>query len=340
MPMIEKLFDQYDSRLRARIRQVGVESPMVQEELAQDVWAALAAKKKIPPDPDRWIFTVGKRKAVRHLRREARMRIWERGASELGQAGGQRPFEWDQAFAAVLARLSHRDGQILVASATCRTDTELRRRLGYPSTKIAQTARARVRARVVRLLRADVDVSYMFEAFAASPSDIDDARSATLPEATADSEDVVEETPPASVESRVKAFNRVALVEELASGAPTDQPLFSSFAEGFAAVLDDGGRGSPSQWATALRWDEDDVAQLRSGECTVLELDPDTALMMGDLLMFSVEDLIGMGLADVGLRPIMREGRPILKEVVLPEEEARIRIQALRDEAAVWSTAG
>src|SRR5690606_38323175 len=123
----------YDARLRATIARLGVASPMDQEDIAQGVWAKLAARPSPPNSPVDWIFAVARNDVFRHSRREGRRRAWTAAAAERRTAVSPRPFDIDQAVNAVRPRLSEREDEIMVAAMTSRTDDDLAASLGYPT---------------------------------------------------------------------------------------------------------------------------------------------------------------------------------------------------------------
>jgi DNA-directed RNA polymerase specialized sigma24 family protein len=329
---IKKLYDEYDARLRAGLRRMGIADPLDQEDLAQNVWTKLAARSSLPQKPAGWIFKVAQREAIRFRRREARRKAWQEQAVARGTAGGGRPFNIEQALLAVRERLSDRDEDILVATVNCRTDEELRDCLGYPSVKNAQSVRSRVHKRVKTIVRSEVDVSFMFDGLAVGATQEPTAVSDT-PESiwTNPEQDILR----ASAEGRGRILAAATHVRDVAAQSrdlKLDRPPFGSFAHLFADVL----RNSASaDWSEALNLHQDDVALLGFGDLTVLEINPDEAVTLAQMLGLTTEDLAALALADLGARPIVTASAAHLKEAIFPREEIDIRLEGLREAAAV-----
>lgn len=327
---ITELFERYDARLRGTIERLGVESPMDQEDIAQGVWAKLAARTSPPDSPVDWIFAVARNDVFRHGRREGRRRAWSAAAAERRTAVSPRPFDIDQAVNAVRPRLSERDDEIMVAAMTSRTDRDLATTLGYPTVKSAQTMRARLRARIRDIVREEVDVSFMYDLLEGHGLSAE-VSEPVIP-LTAEVYTIVEDQAgDPSPSYALSALERARAIEALARDAEgNSQPSdwFGSYAEHFARASD--GVERRALWARALGLPHDVIDQVASGRHAVLELDPDIAAVMGMLLGIPPESAAGLALADVGLRPVFREGKPELKEEILPAEEATIRIRAMQ----------
>lgn len=335
--MIEDLFRTYDGKLRAVIGRMGIDDPMLQEDLAQDTWLQLVGRRnngKMPDYPPAWLFKVARRRVSERLEREARVREWERHATEGRMATGRGSFRIDEAIATAGSRLSNREQQILMAAQKCKTPVQLAKSLGYPTPKVAQSAVSRVRQRLQRILRDEVDVSFMFRPHpdrdmpASSPQD--EATVAVL------DWDPIPPAPPRSGESQHLMLERLRLVDRLGSqakGRAETAPLLGSFAVFFDRLLGKGEETSEDEWAQALGLDPQDIVQLRSGQRTVLELDPQTVVMLSDLLCLDVRDVALMGVGDVGLRPVEERGGLSMKENLLPKEEADLRVEAILAEA-------
>jgi DNA-directed RNA polymerase specialized sigma24 family protein len=329
---ITELFERYDARLRATIARLGVTSPMDQEDIAQGVWAKLAARTSSPDSPADWIFAVARNDVFRHGRREGRRRAWSAAAAERRTAVSPRPFDIDQAVHAVRPQLSEREDEIMVAAMTSRTDRDLATTLGYPTVKVAQTVRARLRTRIRDILQKEVDVSFMYDLLGGHglSATVTEPVSPPAPEAAALDPEPAEDP---SANYAHSTLERVRAVETLATHAgeetePSD--WFGSYSEHFARKVDE--EDGRALWATALGLPADEIHRLAAGRRTLLELDPDIAALAGMLLGIPVEDAVGLALADAGLRPVMRERGATLKEEILPAEEAAIRIRALRAE--------
>lgn len=328
---VTELFERYDSRLRATIARLGVASPMDQEDIAQGVWAKLAARPSPPDSPVDWIFAVARNDVFRHGRREGRRRAWTAAAAERRTAVSPRPFDIDQAVHAVRPRLSEREDEIMVAAMTSRTDDDLAASLGYPTVKVAQTVRARLRARIRDIVREEVDVSFMYDLLEGQGLSVP-VTEAVIPstaEVSAMVDDHAED--PSSTYANT-ALERVRVVAALArDAADGDRPSewFGSYADHFVRAVDEDQR---VLWARALGMPQDEIDRIASGRRAVLELDPDTAAVVGMLLGIPPESAAGLALADVGLRPVLRDGGAELTEELLPSEEATIRIRAIERE--------
>jgi DNA-directed RNA polymerase specialized sigma24 family protein len=327
---ITELFKEYDPRLRASIARLGVASPMDQEDIAQGVWAKLSARPSPPTSPDDWIFAVARNDVFRHGKREGRRRAWTAAATELRTAVSPRPFDIDQAIEAVRPRLSEREDEIMVAAMTSRTDKELAATLGYPTVKVAQTVRARLRTRIRDIVRDEVDVTFMYELLEHSAT-APVGESVILPSAATAA--MVEDpaADPSATYERI-TLERVRAVEALLlSGDDSNRAeLFGSYAECFARALE--GEGKRALWGRALGMPNDEVDRIASGRRLVLELDPDVAAVTGMLLGITLSNAEGLALADIGLRPVIGVGKADLKEEILPAEEATLRIRAIQSE--------
>jgi DNA-directed RNA polymerase specialized sigma24 family protein len=325
---IAELFEKYDGRLRANVARLGVASPMDQEDIAQGVWAKLAARKSPPKSPGDWIFSVARNDVIRHGRREGRRRAWTAAAAQRRTAVSARPFGIDHAIDTVRPRLSDREEEIMVAAMTTRTDRDLAKALGYPTVKIAQSARSRLRTRITDILREEVDVSFMYELLEgyAPTAPASEPVTRPLPEIPAEAPQTSEPSP----RYARTTLKRARVIDALGAQArevtdPSD--WFGSFAEHFARCVTT--QDERALWARALDLPDDEIDRIASGRRTMLELDPDLAALAGLLLGIRAEDAAGMALADVGLRPVMGAGEAALKEELLPAEEATVRIRAL-----------
>lgn len=330
---INRLYDEYDARLRAGLRRLGIADPLDQEDLAQNVWTKLAARSSLPQKPAGWIFKVAQREAMRFRRREARRRVWQEQAVARGTAGGGHPFNIEQALDAVRERLSDRDEDILVATVNCRTDEELRDCLGYPSVKNAQSVRSRLQKRVKDIVRSEVDVSFMFELLAGGAVQVQPNAVPESPESIWVSPE--QDTLRASEKDRTRILAAATHVRDVAARTrdlKLDKPPFGSFAHLFADVLSD---SAAADWSGALNLHQDDITLMGSGELTVLEINPDEAVTLAQMLGLTTEHLAGLALADLGARPILTDSGPHLKEAILPQEEIDLRLEALREAAAV-----
>lgn len=337
---IEDLFRDFDGKLRALIRGMGIDDTMAQEDIAQDTWAKLVARRnagRMPRHPRAWIKTVARRRVLEIIEREDRMREREKTATDRNRAAGDHPFRIDDAIAVVETRLSNREQQILAASQRCQTTHQLAQILGYPTPKIASTMRARVRKRLERILGEDVDVSFFFmpildETVASSVAKTPGTR---RDEAEVDW-DSISEVEPRSSKSEEEVLERLSQIAVVASDAKAQVgslPLLGSFASLFDRLLSEGVFGSNDLWALALGLTPEDIADLRAGERTVLELDPDTVVMMSDMLGLEARDVALMGLGDVGLRPVQDDAGLAMRESLIPREEADFRVESILAEA-------
>jgi hypothetical protein len=66
-----------------------------------------------------------------------------------------------------------------------------------------------------------------------------------------------------------------------------------------------------------------------------LEINPDEAVTLAQMLGLTTEDLAALALADLGARPIVTASAAHLKEAIFPREEIDIRLEGLREAAAV-----
>jgi hypothetical protein len=270
---------------------------------------------------------VARNDVIRHGKGEGRRRAWSAAAAQRRTAVSPRPFDVDRAIETVRPRLSAREDQIMVAAMTSRTDRELAKKLGYPTVKIAQSARARLRTRIGDILREDVDVSFMYDILEGHAP----AAAASEPETRPPPEAAVEawlEGEPSPHYAR-NTMDRARAIEALTAHArePEHSAWFGSFAEYFAGAV--ASQDRRELWALALNLPHDEIERIASGRRTVLELDPDVAVLAGMLLDIPAEDMEGMALADVGLRPVLGAAEAALKQELVPPEEAALRIRAL-----------
>lgn len=329
---VTELFERYDARLRATIARLGVTSPMDQEDIAQGVWAKLAARTSPPNSPVDWVFVVARNAVFRHGHRERRRRVWSAAAADKRTAVSSRPFDIDQAVDAVRPWLSDREDEIMAAAMTSRTDRDLATTLGYPTVKSAQTVRARLQTRIRDLVRDEVDVSFMYGLLEGHglTAAVRDPAPASSPEVNALVEDPAGDPSP---HYGPAALERVRAVQVLARSGNEDGRVsdwFGSYAEHLARAFD--GKDKRGLWARALGLPPEEIERIASGRRLVLELDADIAALVGILLGIPPETAAGLALADVGLRPVLREGGADLKEEILPAEEASIRIRAMQTE--------
>jgi DNA-directed RNA polymerase specialized sigma24 family protein len=322
---------------------MGIDDPMLQEDIAQDTWAKLVAKSKagkMPNHPLAWLMTVARRRALEIIEREERMREWEQKATDRNQATGDHPFRLDDAIAAVKGRLSNREQQILLASQRCRTDAQLAAALGCPTSGAADEARRRVKKRVIRILGEEVDVSFLFRV----TPDVE-APGLVPPVRQVPAEidwDSALDAEPRSPDSAEATLERLSIVDRIGSTARTrvgTVPLLGSFAALFDGLMAEGDAGSEGEWSCALGLVSEDIVDLRLGELTVLELNPGIAVMVADLLGLEARDLTLMGLGDVGLRPVQGDSTLTLGESLLPSAEADLRVEAIMAEAGAQAMA-
>ena len=170
--------------------------------------------------------------------------------------------------------------------------------LGYPTVKIAQSARSRLRARIRDILRAEEDVSFMFDLLkgCAPPPPVTDPN----PDAGGERWQINEPSP----DYARSTLDRVCAIEALNAREPRSaEPSgwWGSFADHFARSA--ANEHACALWGRALRLPVDEVARIASGRRTILELDPDIAAVAGMLLGIPAEDMAGLALANVGLRP-------------------------------------